>query len=228
MPFFSPSHNWRGARVGWLSDFAAWLASLLTNLWDSFVTLINTVMDWVVSLIQPALDWIGQAISQLGVAISNALTALGQWFLDSANAFMTFIQNVYISIQDFIGASLQAMFDWADATWIALIDWIFDDITQFVDWLHSALIASFGAMLNLVEHLALNLFALVSTALVALVGTLDLPASLQASSLQSLLGAAGPIVGFIAVNLKLPECLAVLGVGLGFRILRKLLTFGRW
>lgn len=99
------------------------------------------------------------------------------------------------------------------------------DITDFirrqVERLWDALVKFFQDLVVYAIDKMLELIALAFE-------QLPVPEFMQQYNLNTLLGNAGSTVGWFVQTFRIGECLAVLALGITFRIMRKLLTMGKW
>lgn len=58
--------------------------------------------------------------------------------------------------------------------------------------------------------------------------SLPVPSFMTQHSIGSLLGNAGPTVGWYVETFKISECLALIAAGAVFKVTRKIVTFGKW
>ncbi|MCS4233098.1 phage coat protein [Stenotrophomonas sp. BIGb0135] len=57
---------------------------------------------------------------------------------------------------------------------------------------------------------------------------LPVPEFLEQNSLNAMLGKAGPVVGWFVETFQVAECFAMISAAITFRMLRKILTLGKW
>lgn len=57
---------------------------------------------------------------------------------------------------------------------------------------------------------------------------LPVPEFLEQNSLNVMLGKAGPVVGWFVQTFRVGECFAMISVAITFRMMRKILTLGKW
>lgn len=104
------------------------------------------------------------------------------------------------------------------AGWLTdLTQWLLRQIQRFWD----ALVAFFNDLLILAIQTMLAL-------MIKMIGALPVPDFLKNYSIGTLLGNAGSTVGWFVQTFKLGECLALIGSAVAFRILRKVMTMGKW
>ncbi len=58
--------------------------------------------------------------------------------------------------------------------------------------------------------------------------SLPVPDFMTQHTIGSLLGNAGPTVGWLVDTFKISECMSLLAAGAVFKITRKIVTFGKW
>ena len=100
-----------------------------------------------------------------------------------------------------------------------------DDITNFirkqVERLWDAVVKFFQDLVIYAIEKMLDLVAMAFE-------QLPVPEFMQDYSIGMLLGNAGSTVGWFVQTFKIGECLAVISLGITFRIMRKILTLGKW
>lgn len=68
-------------RVGWLDDITDWLAQLVRDVWDAFVTLLKDFLVWIVETVLNVVAWIIELIPVpdflSGVSIASMLGSAG-------------------------------------------------------------------------------------------------------------------------------------------------------
>lgn len=106
----------------------------------------------------------------------------------------------------------------AQAGWLQdLTDWIRRQVERFwnaiVEFFNDLIILAIKAILELV---------------VMAFERLPVPDFMQQYSIGSLLGNAGSTVGWFVQTFRIGECLAVIALGIAFKITRKILTLGKW
>lgn len=57
---------------------------------------------------------------------------------------------------------------------------------------------------------------------------LPVPQFLEQNSLNAMLGRAGPVIGWFVQTFRVDECFALISVAITFRMMRKVLTLGKW
>lgn len=103
-------------------------------------------------------------------------------------------------------------------------NWLAKITGFFVDLVKSVLKFVFDLLLDVVVWvfgLALELLALI-------VNSIPIPSFLQQYSLGSMMAGLDPGILYFVALLKIPEALAIVGAGVGFRLLRKVLTLAQW
>lgn len=98
---------------------------------------------------------------------------------------------------------------------------------QFTAWLGSLFKAAFEAIWTLLTDAFIWLLDAVLTAFSAIFAAIPLP-EFVTGGLQSLWGQLPDGIVWALSASGLPACLAVVGTGFAFRILRKLFTLGQW
>lgn len=97
-----------------------------------------------------------------------------------------------------------------------------------MQWIADAIKRVWDAFIHFLKDLILlaldGVLALVAVA----VNALPSPGFLQQYSLGSVIGAAGPTVGWIVGSLGIGEALGIIAAAYAFRLLRKFFTFFQW
>lgn len=101
-------------------------------------------------------------------------------------------------------------------------------LEKLTTWLKEQLVAFFSAIGELFHDLGVWLFESVCDLTVWIVDNIGVPSFMTEYSFQGLFDAMGPTAGWILTTFRIGECFAILGVGMIFRLLRKLLTLGQW
>lgn len=101
-------------------------------------------------------------------------------------------------------------------------------LNDLQDWLLGVLHSIWSAFVDFIKDMFLaGLEFALQTALWVL-NAIPVPDWLTQYSLSTLLGGAGPTVGWLATRLRLSEALGIVAMGVSFRLVRKVLTLGRW
>jgi hypothetical protein len=104
------------------------------------------------------------------------------------------------------------------AGWLQdLTNWIGRQLTA----LFEAIVEFFGDLLVLLVESVLNLFAMA-------VEAIPVPDWVTTNSIGAFLNNGGDTLMWAVGTFKIGEGLALIGLGFGFRLLRKLLTLGQW
>ncbi|SBV35995.1 conserved hypothetical protein [uncultured Stenotrophomonas sp.] len=107
---------------------------------------------------------------------------------------------------------------WMQAGWLGVLtNWLLGLVQKF--W--AAIEAFFNDLIVTALEKLLELAALAFE-------SLPVPDFMTQHSIGSLLGNAGPTVGWFVETFKIPECMSLLAAGLVFKITRKIVTFGKW
>lgn len=96
------------------------------------------------------------------------------------------------------------------------------------DWLLQAIKAVLAALFELLKTVFLWLFDQLADFVVYVFQSITPPDFLSQYSIGTLLGQAGPVIGWLASSLQLGTCLGIIAGAYAFRLLRKLLTLGQW
>lgn len=100
-------------------------------------------------------------------------------------------------------------------------------LSEFTEWLVNLVKAFFGALWNFVVDAFIGLVELLVTALVGLVSAIPVP-SFMSMGLQSFYGQLDPGIVYLCAASGLPGALAIIGLGYGFRLVRKFVTLFQW
>ncbi|HHA2593156.1 MAG: hypothetical protein ACN6OP_11095 [Pseudomonadales bacterium] len=111
-----------------------------------------------------------------------------------------------------------AAFVTAQAGWLQdLTTWFRKQIERFWD----AIVQFFNDLIILAIKAVLELVVMAFE-------RLPVPDFMQQYSIGGLLGNAGSTVGWFVQTFRIGECLAVIALGIAFKITRKILTLGKW
>jgi len=99
---------------------------------------------------------------------------------------------------------------------------------DFWSWLWDAFKAIFAALWDLCTDLFVMAVGLIFDLVVWIANHIPVPDFLSQYSLSSLFAQIHPGVLYFVSFFRLPECLAIIGAGVAFRLIRKLLTLGQW
>ncbi|MEP6485362.1 MAG: phage coat protein [Rudaea sp.] len=101
----------------------------------------------------------------------------------------------------------------------------YDDITG---WFVKIVRAIWRAFTDLIGDVIVLVFKAVLAAFSYIVNLIPVPAFMTDNTVGSLLGNAGPVVGWLASEMQLSAALGFIAAGYAFRLTRKLLTLGQW
>lgn len=101
-------------------------------------------------------------------------------------------------------------------------------LSKLTGWFAYAIHQIFVALAALLHDLVPYLIGAVLDLVAFIVDQISPPDFLSQYSLNTLLGNAGPIVGFFVAQFKVGQALTLIGYGYGFRLLRKFLTLFQW
>jgi hypothetical protein len=101
-------------------------------------------------------------------------------------------------------------------------------LTDFTNWLLQAIHDVWDAFTVFLGDLVLIWFETQLSIVVAAVQLIPVPGFFQTYSLATLLGPAGPTIGWIMSTFRIGEGLSVIAAGYAFRLLRKFLTLFQW
>jgi hypothetical protein len=108
-----------------------------------------------------------------------------------------------------------------------MLDWLSTKLDNILAWCKALYVAVFGALGDMLVDLAIKVLDLFLVAVAGLVAAIPVPGFLT-SGLQSLVSGLPDVVLWAMGALGLPQCLALLGSGVVFRLTRKLFTLGQW
>lgn len=115
---------------------------------------------------------------------------------------------IYVSLLVFV-ASIQSV----QAGWV-------EDISDYIQCLYDTFIAWLG-------DFAVSVFRGIMEAIAAVITAIPIPSEL-ATGLSSYYAEIDPGILYFLSQSGVPEALGILGVGMTFRLTRKLVTLGRW
>lgn len=102
------------------------------------------------------------------------------------------------------------------------------DFQALYDWFTNLFKGIFGDVVNIINDLLVLVVMKVLQIVSYILGALPAPDFLNTHSLNSLAGGLGSDVLWFMSQTRIPEAFAMIGVAVGFRILRRFLTFGIW
>lgn len=101
-------------------------------------------------------------------------------------------------------------------------------LTDLSQWFWGVVISIFEAIVPMVhDAFVWGLEQLLSLVVMA-VNLVGAPTFLAGYSLNTLFAAAGPTFGWLATTFRIGDCLAIIGAGYAFRLVRKVLTLFQW
>ncbi len=101
-------------------------------------------------------------------------------------------------------------------------------LSKFTGWIASVIHTVFVAAVQVLKDLVTYVFAVVLGVIAAAVSVIGVPSFIANYSMNSVLGQAGPIVGFFLTYFQIPTGLSLIGAGYAFRLVRKFLTLFQW
>lgn len=101
-------------------------------------------------------------------------------------------------------------------------------LDKLTGWIANAIHSVFQAVVSLLKDMLVAAFAALLALVVLIVQAIPVPDFLKNFSMASILGGAGPIVGFFMSELNIGIALGMIGAGYAFRLLRKFLTLFQW
>lgn len=104
-----------------------------------------------------------------------------------------------------------------------MFDWFKNAYNDFIEWIK----AIFNAVIDFFVELPIKILDGILSAISGLINSIPVPDFLN-NGLNSLLSSVDPAVLYFLDQSAFPECMAILGSGLAFRLSRKLFTLGQW
>lgn len=101
-------------------------------------------------------------------------------------------------------------------------------LTKLTNWLKEQILAVWNAFIEFMGDLFLTWVEHSLTMILWVLDRLPVPDFLQGQSIGSILGQAGPTVGWMVTTFRVGESLSVIGAAMAFYIVRRLLTLGIW
>lgn len=101
-------------------------------------------------------------------------------------------------------------------------------LTDLTEWFRQQLQTLWDAIEEFFGDLVVKVIEAVCDFFATVVEAIPVPDWVTTYSLDTLLGAAGPTIGWLVATFKIGEGLGVLALGIAFRLLRKLFTLGQW
>jgi hypothetical protein len=101
-------------------------------------------------------------------------------------------------------------------------------LSRLTGWFAYALNVFFVALVTLLKDLVTYLLYVILYVVQAAINAIGTPSWLSQYSMGSILGNAGPIVGFFISQLQVGTALGLIGLGYVFRLTRKFLTLFQW
>lgn len=100
-----------------------------------------------------------------------------------------------------------------------------DDLTN---WFKDQFKALWDAFVAFMGDLIVQAIESVCDFFATAIESIPVPDFITQYSLDSLLGQAGPTIGWLVSTFKIGQCLTIIAAGVTFRLLRKLFTLGQW
>lgn len=101
-------------------------------------------------------------------------------------------------------------------------------LSKLTGWIANVVHTFFVAIVQVLKDLVTYVLSVVLDLVASAISSISPPSFLTNYSMGTMLGQAGPIVGFFLVQLRIGEGLALIGAGYAFRLLRKFLTLFQW
>lgn len=100
-------------------------------------------------------------------------------------------------------------------------------LKQFTDWLAALVKSWFTALWDFAVDAVISIFGLFLTAMGTLLAAIPLPDWLS-GGLAAFWSALPPAMLYLLTAAGVPQALAIIGAGFGFRLLRKVFTLFQW
>ncbi|MBQ0725492.1 MAG: DUF2523 domain-containing protein [Cycloclasticus sp.] len=104
-----------------------------------------------------------------------------------------------------------------------MFDWFKDAYNDLIQWFKDI----FNAVVDFFTELPIKILDGLLSAISSAINSIPVPDFLQ-NGLSTLINGIDPSVLYFLDQSNFPECLAILGAGLSFRLSRKLFTLGQW
>lgn len=101
-------------------------------------------------------------------------------------------------------------------------------LSKLTGWVANVVHTVFAAVVQVLKDLVTYVLGVVLGLIVTAISAIGTPSFLQNYSLNTVLGQAGPIVGFFLTQFQVSTGLGMIGAGYGFRLVRKFLTLFQW
>jgi hypothetical protein len=101
-------------------------------------------------------------------------------------------------------------------------------LDQITNWLREQLLWLWSALIKLLKDMVVALIEGILDLFATAIEAIPTPQFLTNYSLDTLLGNAGPTVGWIMGTFRISDGLGLIAAGYGFRFLRKLFTLFQW
>ena len=101
-------------------------------------------------------------------------------------------------------------------------------LTDITNWLRELVEKFWQALEKFGNDVVVIAIAKVLEVVALAFESLPVPEFMSQYNIGTLLGNAGPTVGWFVETFKISECMAILAGGAVFKITRKIVTFGKW
>lgn len=101
-------------------------------------------------------------------------------------------------------------------------------LSDFTDWLIEQIEAVWDAVVEFCHDMLIFAVEAVVEFALALVNMIPVPDFIQGMSMGAMLSGLPPGVLWFMGVLRFSECMAILGAGVAFRLIRKAITLGQW
>ena len=104
------------------------------------------------------------------------------------------------------------------------MDWL----TQLTNWLAQLVKDIWQSLVDFLAAYLVNWVSTLCDLFATAIESIPVPDFLTTYSMDGLLSQTGPTVTWLVGEFKIGQCLAIIGAGFAFRLLRKLFTLGQW
>ncbi|MDD5385513.1 MAG: hypothetical protein PHG89_11645 [Gallionella sp.] len=108
------------------------------------------------------------------------------------------------------------------------MDWLSTKLDNVLTWFASVLGSVFSALIDLLRDFVVFVLDSIFNVIVALFSALPVPSFMAANQLSTLFSVLPPTVIWLLSQTGVFEGFAVLGAGVAFNLLRKIVTLGQW
>lgn len=102
-------------------------------------------------------------------------------------------------------------------------------LAAITDWLIKLVKSIFLAVVDFIVDMVVKVLDLVFGAIAGLIAAIPVPAFLASGlNVGSLLGGLPPYALYVIGNIRIVEAFSIIAAGVGFYLVRKLVTLGQW